>query len=194
MENNIKIFDNRKEMIVHYSKEFNSPRILEIGIFKGEFFDFIVDNCNPCAIDGVDLFEGIVGSGDVDGNNFTYCNIADAYVELNNKYIDKSHINLHKTSSHDFLDRIDDNYYDIIYIDGDHSYNGVKSDLEDSYKKIRPGGYIMGHDYEMNMERGRTYYEFGVKKAVTEFCEKYEQSILAKAIDGCVSFCIKVNK
>ncbi len=84
--------------------------------------------------------------------------------------------------------------YDIIYIDGDHSYNGVKRDLEAAFNKINNNGYIMGHDYEMNMAKARQAYDFGVKKAVTEFCEKYNQTVCAKGEDGCVSFCIKISK
>ncbi len=188
------IFDNRKDMIKHYANELERPRILEIGIFKGEFFDYIVDACNPQIMDGVDFFEGIAGSGDADGNNFTYCNIGESYLQLCEKYANIFTINLHKMSSNSFFNIVNNNYYDIIYIDGDHSYEGVKSDLDNAYNKIRPGGYIMGHDYEMNMEKARTHYEFGVKRAVTEFCDKYNQTIVAKAMDGCVSFCIKVNK
>jgi hypothetical protein len=82
----------------------------------------------------------------------------------------------------------------MIYIDGDHSYNGVKKDLMNAYNKIKDHGYIMGHDYEMNMEKARNTYDFGVKKAVDEFCITYKQEIVALALDGCVSFCIHVNK
>lgn len=55
-------------------------------------------------------------------------------------------------------------------------------------------GYIMGHDYEMNMSKAKTRYNFGVKQAVDEFCNKYNHKILSKAMDGCVSYCIKINK
>ena len=52
----------------------------------------------------------------------------------------------------------------------------------------------MGHDYEMNMNKAKRYYEFGVRKAVDEYCIEFNQEIITKAMDGCVSFCIKVNK
>ena len=58
--------------------------------------------------------------------------------------------------------------YDIIYIDGDHSYDGVKHDLINSFRVIKNGGYIMGHDYEMNMEKAHTNWVFGVKQAVNQ--------------------------
>ena len=52
----------------------------------------------------------------------------------------------------------------------------------------------MGHDYEMNMNKATTIYNFGVKQAVDEFCDNYKQTILSKALDGCVSYCIQINK
>jgi hypothetical protein len=67
----------------------------------------------------------------------------------------------------------------------------VKRDLELAYPKIKKYGWIMGHDYEMNMTKAKNAYEFGVKKAVTEFCEKYNLKVDVKANDGCVSYAIR---
>ena len=35
---------------------------------------------------------------------------------------------------------------DVLFIDGDHSYNGVRADYEDYSAFVRPGGLIMIHD------------------------------------------------
>jgi len=190
---NIKEFDTRNNMIVHYASKIKNPKILEIGIFKGEFFDFIFRNCNVGSIDGVDIFEGETCSGDVDGNNVTTCNVGNCFLELSEKYKDHNNVRLIKSDSSAFLKNVEDNFYDIIYIDGDHSYEGVKKDILQAFHKIKNGGYIMGHDYEMNMNKAHNYYNFGVKQAVDGFCRDFGQKIIAKALDGCVSFCIKIN-
>lgn len=49
-----------------------------------------------------------------------------------------------------------------LYIDGDHSYEGVKADLAAWAPKVVPGGVIGFHDYENPA--------YGVKPAVQEFC------------------------
>lgn len=36
---------------------------------------------------------------------------------------------------------------DIVYIDGAHDYVSVKCDIENFREKIKPGGWIAGHDY-----------------------------------------------
>jgi hypothetical protein len=193
-KSNIIIFENRKDMIKNYCELISLPKILEIGIFKGEFYDFIISNCNVDYIDGVDLFTGISYSGDADGNNPILYDIEKSYLDLIEKYKNNKEARFFKSDSSKFLESKEDNTYDIIYIDGDHSYEGFKKDLLLSFKKIKNGGYIMGHDYEMNMLKAQNIYEFGVKKATDEFCNDYNQKILAKGMDGCVSFCIQVVK
>jgi cephalosporin hydroxylase len=54
-----------------------------------------------------------------------------------------------------------------VYIDGNHVYEFVKSDLELFYRKVKTGGYIAGDDYEL----GR-WWKGGVKRAVDEFLKK----------------------
>ena len=190
----MKFFETRKEMMKHYCSLCAKPDILEIGIFKGEFFDFLITECNHNNVDGVDLFRGIVGSGDHDGNNMSQCDMDLKYHELKKKYEKQESINLYKSYSHDYLASCPDNKYDIIYIDADHSYNGVKRDIELAYLKVKNGGYITGHDYELNMDKCKHNWAFGTKQAVDEFCEKYNQKIIAKGNDGCVSFTIQVQK
>ena len=43
---------------------------------------------------------------------------------------------------------IEDESLDFVYIDGDHSYEGAKSDIELYYSKVKQNGLIAGHDYE----------------------------------------------
>jgi hypothetical protein len=181
------VFDTRNEMIQHYCNSIKEPKVLEIGIFKGEFFDYIINSCKISSIDGVDLFEGICTSGNVDGNNSIEYNLDKSYSELSEKYKNMSNIRLIKSDSSKYLTTVED------YIDGDHTYEGVKKDLLNSFQKLKSGGYLMGHDYEMNLEKALNLYNFGVKKAVDEFCREYNQKIIAKAMDGCVSYCIQIT-
>lgn len=40
----------------------------------------------------------------------------------------------------------DDEYYDILFIDGDHTYEGVKKDFMTYRDLVKPGGLILMHD------------------------------------------------
>jgi predicted O-methyltransferase YrrM len=37
-------------------------------------------------------------------------------------------------------------FYDLIFVDGDHSYNGVRQDYEHWRKAVKPGGYLAFHN------------------------------------------------
>ena len=54
---------------------------------------------------------------------------------------------------------------DFVFIDGDHSFAGVKLDISLWYQKVKPGGLLTGHDY------GSERYT-GVTAAVDEFAEQ----------------------
>ncbi|MGE0671085.1 MAG: class I SAM-dependent methyltransferase [Parachlamydiales bacterium] len=41
-----------------------------------------------------------------------------------------------------------DHTFDLIFIDADHTYEGVLADLKVWYSKVKPGGIICGHDCE----------------------------------------------
>ena len=183
------IFESRERM-VRFCVPSNSI-IGEVGVFKGEFAKFL-HSLNPQKLILFDLFQGVTVSGDQDGNNFQYANLDDEYRNLSN--LAQQNIVLEKGDSSLLLSNYPNEYFDMIYLDGDHSYEGVKNDLINAYNKIKNSGYIMGHDYEMNMKKAQNTYNFGVKQAVDEFCINYKQSIISKAIDGCVSYCIHMNK
>ena len=58
----------------------------------------------------------------------------------------------------------DDESIDVAFIDGDHSYEGVKKDLNNIKNKMKKDGIILCHDYQ----------ELSVKKAINEFIEEFE--------------------
>jgi hypothetical protein len=59
-----------------------------------------------------------------------------------------------------------DESLDAIYLDGDHSYEGVKTDINAWSPKVKIGGLIMGHDF---------IHEPGVHRAVTELLGQPEK-------------------
>lgn len=67
-----------------------------------------------------------------------------------------------------------ENSLDFVYIDANHSYEACKQDIDLWWPKVRIGGIFSGHDYK-NTDR------FGVKRAVDEFADKYEQKLYTTA-------------
>jgi predicted O-methyltransferase YrrM len=178
-------FDTRKDMI----RSIVPPggTYAEVGVFKGEFTMFLQETLKPAKLYAIDIFEGQTGSGDQDGNNFSFCRLEETYAMLDSKGI----VTL-KGDSSTTVKTLKDESLDMIYIDADHEYSAVKKDLEASYPKVKKGGWIMGHDYEMNMSKALQAFDCnGLRRAVDEFCAKYQLSIQYLGMDGCVSYAIK---
>ncbi len=61
-------------------------------------------------------------------------------------------------------------FMDFVFIDGVHTYEQVRQDIELWYPKVQKGGLLCGHDYNgVGDRKGR----FGVKKAVDEWASLY---------------------
>lgn len=70
-----------------------------------------------------------------------------------------------KMSSVEAARQINDGSMDFVFLDGDHSYEGLKADIEAWLPKVRKGGWLGGHD----IDNPEPPFDFtGVRKAVEE--------------------------
>ena len=168
--------------------------IAEVGVLKGEFSKELIDILKPSRIYMIDLFEGNCFSGDRDGNNGAVYDLNVAYSNLMEHAKSNPAVTLLKGNSSTLLGTLEADSLDMVYLDGDHEYSGCKKDVIASYRLLKDGGWLMGHDYAINPVKALNYYVFGVKKAIDEFCRDYNQTIHAFGNDGMVSFAIKISK
>jgi chloramphenicol O-acetyltransferase type B len=77
-------------------------------------------------------------------------------------------VELHQGDSSTLLGQLPDRHFDFIYIDGDHSYDGVVRDLAQAARKIKDDGWIVCNDYTLFSPLEKTKY--GVYRAVNELC------------------------
>lgn len=82
----------------------------------------------------------------------------------------------------------------MVYLDGDHTYEGVKNDLRAALSRLKDGSWLTGHDYSVNPERCPFEYTFGVRKAVDEFCVTHGLQVSHVANDGYQSYAIHIMK
>ena len=66
-----------------------------------------------------------------------------------------------RNMSHEVVDQFEDGFFDFVFIDGDHSYDGARLDIKLWLPKVKKGGWIGGHDYDHPRLQG-------VKRAVDE--------------------------
>jgi len=62
---------------------------------------------------------------------------------------------------------------DCVFIDANHTYEGVKRDIENYLPLVKPGGILCGHDYCNAFDRYGPWDHVGVSQAVDEIfgCE-----------------------
>ena len=78
-------------------------------------------------------------------------------------------ITIFEGDSREVIHQMKDNYYDIVFIDGGHEYDIVKSDIENGYKKLKSKGFLVLDDFS----GGQTSYDdYDLKNATEEMLAK----------------------
>lgn len=168
--------------------------LAEIGIFEGGFSQQLLDVCDPRELVLFDLWPDCdIDSGDVDGNNMRTMPGPVLERIVRERFAGDDRVRIVKGYSTN-IRRFPADSFDAIYVDGDHGYHGARHDLMDCWRVLKDGGWLLGHDYEINPAKTAFTYRFGVKAAVIDFCRDYSESITALGMDGCVSFAIQVHK
>lgn len=124
----------------------------EIGVDRGDFSLEILTRCKP---DRLHLF-------DIDISRLVNPQVK---AELMS---DSGRIKTHVGDSSSHMSRMPDAYFDMVYIDGDHKYEGVVKDIEATLPKMKPGGVIIFNDY--NVWSATSMFHCGVARAVHEMC------------------------
>lgn len=147
----------------------------EIGVWKGEFSKYILDNVPLKKLYMIDPWK----ASDEHTNRWYTTDIIDQagmdkiYEEVIDKFKNKQVEIIRDYSS--YIDKyIKDDELDWVYIDGDHSRKMVYTDLVLSYRKVRFGGYIMGDDYSWKDRQDNSRPVMG---AVKEFLRKYKDNV-----------------
>lgn len=136
----------------------------EVGVQRGEFSDVILSQWSGTLlmIDRWCRVDGYADISNVSDEAHLLCKAAAEAVAA--RYGTRAVI-MHCTSE-EAAATVADGSLDAVYIDADHSKQGVLADLWLWRPKVRSGGIIAGHDYlDGSLPEG----QFGVKSAVLEF-------------------------
>ena len=142
----------------------------EIGVWKGDFSKRILNTVKPKKLYLIDPwffnteYKNAMYGGSVEKSQKDMDEIYKSILINFRKEINQEKIEVFRNKFEDLLDKFPDNYFDWIYIDGDHTYNAVVKDLDNVTKKVKEGGLITGDDYTTG-----GWWKGGVKKAVDEY-------------------------
>ena len=111
---------------------------LEIGIFGGGTTHFLKENTEKTAFFGVDLFEDFV----LDEKN---THVGDVFRREDVQEFLGEHVVLYKGTSEIVLPILPP-MFDLIFIDGDHSYEATMRDFLNASKILRGTGFLAFHN------------------------------------------------
>jgi uncharacterized Rossmann fold enzyme len=144
------------------------PRGAEIGVFKGDMSAALLRANRALHLDMIDSWEGGGGAYRGDSGDWHAELSADAQMEFRTAAIAKTQFAEDRrrivSTRSTIAARALSGQYDFVFLDADHSYEGCKADIEAWAAKVKPGGWLGGHDYENN-----DFPKFGVTRAVNEF-------------------------
>ena len=146
----------------------------EIGVHRGDFSRRILEIVKPKELHLIDpwqfLREEAYKDSNYGGKRGVNQSLMDrryqSVVKRFRPEIARHQIKIHRACSDQACDLFEDDYFDWIYIDGNHLYEFARKDLDLYYPKVKQGGFIAGDDYG---EGG--WWQGGVKKAVDEFID-----------------------
>lgn len=170
---------------------------IEVGVYKGGFSKLILQILDPESLYLVDPWQwhkqwfvshteeeqGLMASG----KNTTE---GDAiYEEVKRTFANYPSVKLIRNTSAEASKLFADNYFDWVFIDGDHRYKPVGEDLRNWWPKIKPNGFLCGDDYQMTAPVGLTLQEKldapnGVRFAVDEFIEPLQSKLEFFPLEG----------
>jgi len=175
-----KLFSKNRINLIQKYLSVKNPVILEIGIHKGDFSEELLRKFNPKKLLLVDpwiAYNDLIYQKSWYGNTLhSNQNIQDQYFLDVNKRFEKdileNKIELHRKTSDEFF-LGNKSIFDLIYIDGNHLFEFVKKDVENSLKFINNDGLIVLDDYGL-----KGWWLDGITKAV----KYYEKRKIIKII------------
>ena len=139
--------------------------IAEVGVRGGDHLRSLLRS-GPQHLVAVDLWEddGVLAHNDSrsSADQIRRCYEAVLRIAQANPCVD-----VRKGLSDVIAHKFSDGYFDFVYLDADHTYEGVTTDMRAWWPKVRCGGVLGGHDYVLR--RNPHGVVFGVVPAVHEF-------------------------
>jgi predicted O-methyltransferase YrrM len=136
----------------------SNKTMIEIGSFVGESTVLFAQSFKE--VIAVDPFMEGYDDKDPTSYLFEFNNVHQTYLDRTG---DHKNIQTIVSTSDDAVSKLEGSKYDFIYLDGLHTYEGVKNDIINYLPLVKDGGVIGGHDYTNQHE-----HLVGVYKAVNE--------------------------
>ncbi len=151
-ENNLNFFDENLSWHYHIFSglEKNNVNILEVGTHIGEFTLFLSKIFKNSNIVSIDLKQ----------NNDEFLlkkfNRTNDFIEKRTQNISKSNITFKEMNSIELLNNFEKDFFDIIFLDGDHTNPQVSMDVLSCYYILKKNGILISDDLNLKDKQNST--------------------------------------
>lgn len=120
----------------------------EIGVCAGVFAYYVLLPSQPSKLYLIDPWQyGLQADVEKDPTAEKQSHADSLYKKVFNLFSSYPNVEIIRLKSEDAVFMFPDEYFDYVYIDGEHSYKAVMRDLTNYFPKVKIGGYIIGDDY-----------------------------------------------
>ena len=155
---NLKTVLNRNSLLSHLPQ---NAIVAEVGVAEGSFSQRILKYARPDKLFLVDAWASV-----------RYGGLQSTVLDKLSEPIEAGQVEIRRGYSTEVLPTFEDNFFDWVFLDTDHTYATTRAELELCRTKVKQGGLICGHDYITGDWKMRNRY--GVVEAVNEFCVQYD--------------------
>lgn len=136
---------------------------VEIGVFRGAFAEHIRTILHPSRLLLIDGWRAPYPHP-------LHHDPEESYRIVERKFGDDPCVDILRGESVETIAGLRDESIDFAYVDADHRYGSCLADMEALWPKMRPGGWLCGHDFcELRW--------FGVVRAVAVFCDRHDLTL-----------------
>lgn len=124
--------------------------IAEIGVWRGDFSEFLIDTLEPSELHAFDLFD-MSSDTELWGQPVSSYFSGMARKDFYRSRFEQCSVELKifEGMTSECLPRAPASYYDLIYIDAGHDYQNAKFDSDQAVRIAKPNAVIIFNDYIM---------------------------------------------
>lgn len=146
----------RGQYIEALAKKYSWKKGAELGVWYGQTYFHLLDALPGLTLIGVDNWQqGLETANHHTNQKVNRQDVLKRRMNYNNRAV------ILEKSTSQAAELVPDRSLDFVFVDADHSYEGCKADLINWIPKLKPEGWIIGHDFLLP----------GVNRAVRELLE-----------------------
>ena len=155
--------------------------IAEIGVDRADYSGDLLQHLEPSKFYLIDPWVGSIGNNDSvytagpNPDEVVDTRLGDVQ-ELFKAEIEAGVIELKRAYSNVCAPEFPYQFFDFVYVDGNHAYSAVLNDLRLYYPRTKDGGFIAGHDFANHMMPN--FHNFGVIEAVCDFVRESDAELI----------------